>query len=823
MTPDDDNTWTLQNILQMKSWSNKDYSKLFIKKIYHDGQSVTTLEKIIRGNTFVNKENIDTLSSAMYMAFGCEYSNNLVKILRKTTENYVSLEEINAVVLKIISVILDLIEIVPNVVSHEPGFLTTSLELNVRLNETIQLIRKQKLDKNDIVKNNFIRRKIWHMVYSIERFITSRCPLDEDFVNEMFLEKSSVNEPIEFIKNMDNILENTGLNTTIILEFKTDDEHQKSYENFIIVITEVINELKPIMKIKNSIFENIENIENDFSDILSYMHFVFDSIMQIMYEQTVATLKSIEKCQSEKNIDALKKLINKWSKIDLITTYERLISQSNLMQFPIIFTIHLELNLRIIKDVMYYKKIHNLKFLKKQIKERSNVLKDKYRRGLELMPRIKVPNEDLWEILSKIVSIRGFKYFNLIFKLQQIYGPVENDSVEMELNKMEYLNTEENIDPQQCKTVQSLYVNCFRINTFITEFQSDPRKAADLTQTFCRFLNATKIMGTSIPSDRSDENFKTIQQMLYRYLMGNNVNFEVDVIRLQKIAFFTMNLLDIYQIHSCQSPVHRSVIYTKYKKNLSQADDQLSIYGKNADKCPEKPDPNEHVEVKQMFAKLQNDYIELDFDNSNPTPLFYWRGELKNFKQISDDVKLHNAFDFSSFVKYVNLTHKWIVSVLFYTMIDVLKYFLKDSPHVRINNKLLTAYVRNLSTINFPTYFLPVINTIRKAENFYEPVDIIGYQILLEDHVKQYSRFQEKTNLSNNMTVYKERLKHLYSRLMVEYDEIYMQARINTAIESKTSKSTVAGVNNNSKSTKTNNVAKKEKSWVKRMFAWGKK
>jgi len=825
MTSDDNNTWMLQNILQMKSWNNNNYSKLSLRKIYYNGQSITTLEEIMRGNSFVNEENIDKISSSMYMAFGCEYSDNLVKILKKTTETYVSLEKTNAIVLKIISVILDLIEIVPNVVSHEPGFLTTSLELNMRLNETIQLITNLSLDKNDIVKNDFICRKIWHMINSIERFITTKCPLDEDFVNEIFLEKSSVDEPKKFIDNMDNILENTGLNTTIILEFKTGDQQQKN-ENFIIVITEVINKLKPIMKIKNSIFENIENIENDFSDILSYMHFVFDSIMQIMYEQTSATLKSIEKCQSEKNADTLNTLVNKWSTIDLITTYKRLIRQSDLMQFPMFFIIHLKLNLRIIEDIIHYKKIYDIKFLKKQIKERSKVLKNKYRRELELIPRIKVRNEDLWEILSKIVSIHEFKFFNLIFKLHQNYGPVQNDSVELELNKMKYVTIEENIHAQQqCKIIRSLYVNCFSIKTTIIEFQNDPKKATELTQSFCTFLNATKNMGTLVPLDRSNENFKTIQRLLYRYLMGNNVNFKVDAIRLQKIVYFTMNLLDTYQIHSCQSLVHRSVIFAKYKKNRSETGQNSSTYGENATKCPEETDPNEHVEVKQMLAMLQNDYIELDFDSSNPTPLFYWKGELKNFKHISDDVKLHNAFDFSLFAKYINLTHSWIISVLFYTIIDVLEYFLKDS-HVRRNNKLLTAYVRNLSTINFPTYFLPEINTMRKAENFYEPVDIIGYQILLKDHVKQYSAIQEKTNLFDTMSVYKVSLKNLYSRLMEKYDEIHMQSKINTAIESKTSKNTVPGDNstgNNSNSTKSDIVKEKPKNWVKSMFGWGKK
>lgn len=755
-----------RNILQMKSWINN--SKVHSNNISHQkifiDEQLNKFKDIVIDPSIIDETNIENISSVMYVALECKCSETIQKILKKTIDLNESMTKINTTVLKTISVLLDFIDIAPNIISIEPGFLTTSLWINLQINK---LNNFMKSNSNSEYTSNILKRMKFQMINLIERFTITNCSLDD--MNEN-IEPQTSEQLFDYINDL---LDNTGLLAIDFLElFQPINKSQKESTTFIVIIIQVVKKLDPILhNIEESLSKQMKIIENDTGHIFLYMELILDSITQIIYTKTLEALDVFKKYQREKNEKGFQLVINDWIDRDLVMTYDEIIQHLILLKFPSDFIHHIKLILKIVKDIINNKNILDLEIIRIQIKEKLNAIQNKNHSGLTTLARKNQSKFNLSAFLTVVKSIDEFKYFNQIYKLLQ-NGPVEYNLSETALNKMEdyELHFIDN-SPNICDDMTSMYAHCYDIQSKIKACQKNTMCLKELKNQFLLVLNIfNDIRRKSLNS--KDENINIILSWIHQYLNNNLVHFTHNTDKLNRMVYYITNLIDKYQIHNCRLSSYRNLMYESFtnskeiKLKLLQYWETQNNVQYDLNVLETSFENKTTTEESLRYISIQNHIKTL---NNLQFSAFYWRGTLKTIDEISVD-KTGNMFNFSSQTKYVNTLHKWIISELFYTIVYILKLFLKDN-YLIYNDRFIIKYLKKLPSIYFPEYVLPVIKTISSAKNFYYPFNIIGFQILLEQHLEQYSVIQKKPHVSDDMNVYKEKLNNMFDILMKIYNE----------------------------------------------------
>lgn len=173
---DDDEVWTATNIFATVNELRNEYFNipLFQQNVFINGKS-TNINNYI--DSPITKENLDEMWSAMYVALGC-YCGQTIKFMLKTQPiSDTTMNTINKAILKTISVLIDYTNIAPNVVSYEPGILTTTLSLNLHIHTFFQYMNKN--NAKGKYKTPDVKFRVQQMVNLIERFTIQNCYLDE--------------------------------------------------------------------------------------------------------------------------------------------------------------------------------------------------------------------------------------------------------------------------------------------------------------------------------------------------------------------------------------------------------------------------------------------------------------------------------------------------------------------------------------------------------------------------------------------------------------------------------------------------------------------
>lgn len=721
-----DEVWTATNIFATLNELRNEYLNLplFKQNVFINGTSININNYIGR---LITKENLDVMWSALYIALGC-YCGQTIKFMLKTKPTSdTTMDTINKAILKTISVLIDYTNIAPNVVSYEPGILTTMLSLNLHMHILFQY--RSERSGIEKYKTSDVKFMINQMVNLIERFTIQNCYLDEYY--EDTSKKQNTLNMKKLNNQMTTILTNLGLSTNIILDYENSGvERYKNNIKYSIIIDRVITKL-----IENSIIiapqsdsKTILDSNYDIDDIYSYMNLVFDRIVQIVCHILIDFLKLFETLNSESNGTAsLATAIRFWSKRQVISSYKTRILNLKSMKFPMRFIAIVELGLRIVRDVIDYQEIVDLEVVKKQITdELKGMLRNRQTGEPELPPlECNVYNGNLMEFLEVIVSIKEFTYFNLIFNLKQNYDPVVRDLTDSVLNKMEYKNYE---NVNTCDWMKSLYAPCYEMKSVIEKCKSNEECARNtLRPNIEKFLKVIRGAGQR----STDSNLTAILTAVGDYLNRNLlIDLGADMMRLMPIPYATANLLDKYQIHSCRSPVYRAGKFWSYKwipcifsKNMMSA----RALATNAD------DGNA-AEIPPFTKLLMTDYVEKFYRRNSENRLtFYWKGQPRTFKEIADSVR-SNPIDRSTFVRYVNMSQTFVVSTHFYVAIDNMEYFLRKHSLLMTQNQnnMLIDFATHLRSVFLPACFVPAANALADVVDFKDSVTLIDNKIMLK-------------------------------------------------------------------------------------------
>jgi len=506
-----------------------------------------------------------------------------------------------------------------------------------------------------------------------------------------------------------------------------------------------------------TLLKKIQQFDTTTEDIISYMHLIFSSIMQIIYNFILKTVDIFEKRRSEINTKNVK-----YNNTHLITMYEDLISQSILMKFPSVFIKNVTLILRIIKDISFYKRIFDSTIIRNTISKRLNHLQNKNWKDLSLLNEKNESEFKFLNFLEVLTSIDEFKYFNLILSSQQT-DYLEHDLADTGLNKINILKG----NNEECKQIQTLYPYCFKIQSKIENCKFKIFCLNNLQKEFHVLIQ--KVLDIK-PRKTSNENkdFITTITSITNYLTNNierNNSFNKE--KLNRTIRFIMNLIDRYQINNCENPKYRD----SFVNNSHQITD---VFVKNngneikADKTSVTIPSNEKHNTREITATLIKNFINSS-SNQLYHPKFYWRGELKTINEITNSID-KNLLNFSSFTNYIYLFHKWFISMLMYTIIDVLKCLSRNN-YVMDYDKTLAAYVIELSKINFPEPYKTVIN-VDVVDNFYRPNNVIGLQILLEEYLEEFNVIiQTTTHPLRDIATSMKHLDDIFCNIKEFYNE----------------------------------------------------
>lgn len=730
-----DEVWTATNIFaKVNELRNENFIlPLFQQNVFINGKS-TNIKNYI--DSPITKENLDEMWSALYVVLGC-YCGQTIKFMLKTKpRSDTTMDTINKAILKTISVLIDYTSIAPNVVSYEPGILTTTLLLNLQMHALFQYVNERY--EKDKYKTPDVQFMVQQMVNSLERFTIQNCYLDEYY--EDTNKKKNTLTVQKLNKQMITILTNLGLSTNIILDYE--NSGIKRYKNNIkysIIIDRVITKL-----IKNSIIiapqsdsKRILDSNYDIDDIYSYMNLVFDRITQIVCYILIDFLKLLETLNSESNRTAsLATVIVFWSNQQVLMSYKTRVLNLKSMKFPTRFIAIVELGLRIVRDVIDYQEICDLEVVKKQIAAELKGMQRNRQAGEPELPPLEcnVYNDNLMKFLEVIVSIKEFKYFNLIFNLKQNYDPVVNDLTDSVLNKMQYKNYEkQNINA--CDQVKSLYALCYEMKSMIEKYKSKMEcKENTLRPNIETFLKAIRRVGQG----STDFNLTAILTIVSDYLNRNLlIALGANKMQLMSIPYITTNLLDKYQIHSCYSPMYRADKFWRYKWMPCIFSENLRSAGALATNG----DDSGVAEIPPFTKLLKTDYVETFYRRNSQNRLtFYWKGQLRTFKEIADSVRSSGEpIDCPTFVRYVNVFQTFVVSTHFYVAVDNMEYFLrKRSLSMSQNqNNMLINFAKHLRSVFLPACFVPAANALADVTNFQNSVTLIDNKIMLKRNLMQ--------------------------------------------------------------------------------------
>ncbi|VVC35099.1 Hypothetical protein CINCED_3A013319 [Cinara cedri] len=816
----------VHRILDSRYWivKNNIGANIIAQQEIYNGKQITKFTDFTNDGTLKvtdavkNRKIWYKLSGVMYTAIGCKLGDILKHLFGKATKVTIvnaPIDEINNTVLKIISVLLEMTSIVPNLIYQEPGgFMTVALSLNIYLNRLIRVKKEPiRLGKFNVRRADHVyKRIIAAQLNTIERFTIINCSLDDynsggNEDEENISNENKRKEIINILGEVDNILYWTGCPTNGIsdLSYSTHSPHA----HFNVIIIQIIKKLRPIMNIDESLEDKIVKESNEISDILLYMDFILDSIMRIVYQSTLNILKIVEDYQkigTEMHKKKLESTINIWTNINVTMIYDELSLLITSLNFSMSVVYHIDLLSRIVRNIIDLKDVYDLKLLKKQIEENLNAIYvKKYPAGLMLMSSINQYEINLHEFLIKILSIDEFNYFNRLLKLLQPYHNVKyNDMFETKLNEMKYsvvYSTSSKVEGF-CKSITLMYVDFYTIHTKIKECHKNKSCLQQFIGIFSGILDTFMDMWRVIKNSENyeNDNHKIIISYAIQFLRNNLSNYvaEDGGEKLQRIEYLITNLFDKYIIYNCINPLTRSDLHQSYKQTKTYSSNRkiLEIKSETDSNIPVLSSTNKKsTKKKNLRGLLQKRNRKDEKSNEGVRPVvvspekliimsidgyvkemsetaesffFFWKGNKMTIIEIFDDINEKNMFHLSFFVNYKSIFHKWIVSSLFYDIIDFLRYFSRAKHYEELVHESFSIYLRNLRYIDFPDHYLPIINTIASVGNVYQQVDNISLRILLEQNLIENGAFLLLDSFNpkeNSADYYLNKLDHIFNKL----------------------------------------------------------
>jgi len=157
--------------------------------------------------------------------------------------------------------------------------------------------------------------------------------------------------------------------------------------------------------------------------------------------------------------------------------------------------------------------------------------------------------------------------------------------------------------------------------------------------------------------------------------------------KLNRILFLVTNFVDKYQACNCNTLYGRDMIF-KYFKQVPTFRESFLILKKYSffnemnstfNQITVNSSLNNHV--------LFNKFIE-DFYNLQINLKLFWKGKLKQIKDIRDDLE-KNFFNYFSIPKYVNVVVEWTTGVFSYTLLDLINGISENTAFDKtLNDKL---------------------------------------------------------------------------------------------------------------------------------------
>lgn len=754
----------LQNMINMKSWKNvenPDVYNLSQQEIFVNGRQGKFID-FTRNLPVIEINQMDKITNLMYISLGCKLSDTIKTLLKMLIKSIVDLREINIIVLKTISVLFNFIHIAPNIMSHEPGILTTSLSLNLQLAELIK--------ENDI---DLFERKIFQMINSVEQFLISNCSLQN--INSFSLKET---DDQSILYKINDLLDNVGLSTTYIIEFIPNDEISQ-IDSFNVINVQLVEKLKPLLLIPHELEATIKKL-NKIENILIYMNYINNSITKILYEIIIQTLYLFEHYIKKGNKKYLQMLLDDWiNNDDVLFEYQQLIRQAIFMKFPLHFINQIELLAKIIRDILVHNNILDLNIVKIQVYE--NLYALQHKEHPEKLLTMKNAGYNFNKYLNTLLSIDELKSFNEIFVLFQ-NNPAKYNSSEITLNTIEY-DINDTTSTLICDMIVSLYNDCFYVqsklfsSTFNTQskqtVRDSPKKQNNLKELCLLILYKIQEIFNNYKNNLQ-EDMKFILKMAIDYLGNNMIYFPTNLDQLNRIIYYILVLFDKIQIHKCKKPQYRETLHISYNNNQYTVEELTNDF-KNDKKSDE-----------ELIRQKINIYIE-EFKNvyDVQSVKFYWKGELRTINEISNDLT-ENVFEFSSFTKFYNIFHQWNLLIVFDALDNILNDFLKEN-YVEYNDKKFITYIKQIQTISFPKYLLPPIKAIGSAENFNLPENTIGILILIQENTQQYiSMIKSKYYSSEIIDKYLNNLNIVCNNLVNIYNINHENTKVKSIERQKT-------------------------------------
>lgn len=151
-------------------------------------------------------------------------------------------------------------------------------------------------------------------------------------------------------------------------------------------------------------------------------------------------------------------------------------------------------------------------------------------------------------------------------------------------------------------------------------------------------------------------------------------------------------------------------------------------------------DKQSRSDVSPFTKLLKRDYVETFYiENSQNRLMFHWKGRLRTFKEIVEIVTYSGKpLDHPSFVRYVNLFQIFVVSTLFWHMIDTLEFFLIKYVS-SINDFQYSMFSKSaeiLKSLTLPECFVPAANALADVKDFKNSVTLIENKIILKHNLK---------------------------------------------------------------------------------------
>lgn len=709
---------TLFSIMMQDCWGAKEHTAsspvgVSEQRAIHD---MKTLESEMTGVSVFD---------AAYVALGCKWASTVAAVLKSLTTRQVSrsvirnsLAKLNQVTLKAESVLFQLAEFEPNVLTREPGALATALSLNLRLNRADGVTGSA-----EVAKCSQTSYQINAAINTIERFTIGNCVM----AVQPYSVTDHKNESPDLVATLDDVLDRTRLSEPNYGQYNMNDHAPSDTDpKWSSVVHSVASNFCLLLDLpvdKNLTFVYVD-------DVFRHQQEMYDRIRWVIHSQTLVYLMDLKNAQKSNQSDPPGDNYLGETYIeqnDLVLYYQNLLNKANSLSFPPDIIDHVQLMLTFVKSIVEIKTVKSLHIYiayekrtiaffsanKSNVSDSSRVLKNY------------TPSEskhfELHTFLNEILSVEFVKYYNNIFKLSK-YGfqEVQYRDVVFDGNSLSYYNL--------------IYKHCFNIKL---DNEHSIMEQEILNSKIINILYDLETLKNYIC-----DTHKTVKLTILieadQYLNYNIIRYSVSdknvQDKLNRTIYMFTNLIDRHQMIFFERYVLRDDAFITYTGKYNNGNPEILNFGISL-KIKEK----KHLSVTNIEDRLQHcvlfhDIHKMKLGIRSSVNLF-WKGKLKNINDILNDVST-NLFDLYSIPKYVEVFIEWVTAVVSYTLLDLIKYIL-DGHTI----PYLHRFIEEWNNYKWPEYCLVTFKTAINimSKNSIQKDECVELQSILKNNLHLYS------------------------------------------------------------------------------------